>query len=265
MEIGIKELKQIQLNILDIVNEFCVKNNIHYSLACGSLLGAIRHKGYIPWDDDVDIYMLRPDYNIFIANFANINKEWLQIFSIESDEQYALPYAKVSNSHTIMIMNGNVGTNIGVNIDVFPIDGVPSNLKRYIHLFKMNFLKYLFLLKVMHMRSGRPFYKEIFLVISKCFLFLISQRKLAVCINNNAKMYSVDTCDKLFEMVAGYKHHHFFPASAMKNFIEVDFEGKKYCSMSGYDDYLKASYGDYMQLPPKHKQLSHHVYKAYWK
>ena len=89
-EILLDELKDRQIAILDVVDAFCRENNINYWLDSGTLLGAIRHGGYIPWDDDIDIGMLRPDYDRFLAMFNKFNKQY-QVFSVENDINFPYP------------------------------------------------------------------------------------------------------------------------------------------------------------------------------
>src|SRR5690554_8012817 len=115
-EINKDELKRIQIGILDKVTTFCEENNIRYSLYGGTLLGAIRHKGYIPWDDDIDISMPRPDYNKFIKEFNLIDDVNLKINTYEIDKKYPYPFIKVSDERTIQKDFLNVNYSIGVNI-----------------------------------------------------------------------------------------------------------------------------------------------------
>ena len=129
-KIETEELKRIQVDILKDIHEFCSINNIHYSLAYGTLLGAIRHQGYIPWDDDIDIMMLRSDYEKFIHTFPGSFKH-LSICAPELDLNYYAPYANVWDNRTILdegINNADHrGKTIGIKIDVFPIDKTSSS------------------------------------------------------------------------------------------------------------------------------------------
>ncbi len=125
---SVEEFKQIQIDILLAINKFCNEHNIKYSLACGTLLGAIRHKGFIPWDDDIDIYLLREDYNKLITVFPSLLDGKYSLNSLERNPLWNRPYAKAFDTQTIEIeaVRNNV-PNMGIGIDVFPIDDVPDD------------------------------------------------------------------------------------------------------------------------------------------
>jgi len=118
--IELNEQKQILVDILQNVHDFCKKNQINYSLAGGSLIGAIRHKGFIPWDDDIDILLHRDEYERFLQMYVDPSGIY-QLHSMKNDPQYCYPFAKVEDTRTII--NENVsGPKMGISIDVFPVD-----------------------------------------------------------------------------------------------------------------------------------------------
>ena len=131
-QISENEMKQLQIEMLQKIHDFCQTNNIDYFLAFGSLIGAVRHNGYIPWDDDIDIVMPRHDYEKFVKSFNGTYKD-LECISPEIDWDYYAPYANVYDNRTLLIEEYiNHGKNpIGVKIDVFPLDGVPSDSNEY--------------------------------------------------------------------------------------------------------------------------------------
>lgn len=112
-EILLDELKDRQIAILDVVDAFCRENNINYWLDSGTLLGAIRHGGYIPWDDDIDIGMLRPDYDRFLAMFNKLNKQY-QVFSVENDINFPYPFGKVLDTHTVLYEPNEQGVKLSI-------------------------------------------------------------------------------------------------------------------------------------------------------
>lgn len=121
-EIMLEELREIQLQMMDKIHEFCESHNIRYSLGGGTLLGAVRHKGYIPWDDDIDIMLPRPDYDRFIREFEGAYKD-LNIQHLGNDDTCCIPFAKVYDNRTVLIEKHQRS---GVYIDVFPVDGLPE-------------------------------------------------------------------------------------------------------------------------------------------
>lgn len=122
----IDELKFISYNILKFVADFCEINNIKYYLFAGTLLGAIRHEGFIPWDDDIDIAIPRDDYEKFIIEFDRNNDVNYKVLSIENSNKYYLPYAKVIDNRTLLFEDGKESMPIGVFIDIFPLDSIPD-------------------------------------------------------------------------------------------------------------------------------------------
>lgn len=127
-EILLDELKDRQIAILDVVDAFCRENNINYWLDSGTLLGAIRHGGYIPWDDDIDIGMLRPDYDRFLAMFNKFNKQY-QVSSVENDINFPYPFGKVLDTHTVLYEPNEQGVKLAINIDIFVYDNAPEDDK----------------------------------------------------------------------------------------------------------------------------------------
>lgn len=262
-EITPDELKQIQLRILDYVDAFCKKHNIMYSLACGTLLGAIRHKGFIPWDDDIDIQMLRPDYEKFIGL---IRKDNNPLYTIKTfDDNLEISFAKVIATDTILVETYSRST-FGVYIDVFPIDGVRNeeDFKKRHKQVMQQYYKY-GIIKA-DISSQEKIKSRIKLTILKFLYSQFTPKKIIKKINNIAQKEKVDKCDYLFEMAAGRTYRAPFSKKAFSSVLRVPFEDKYYPVLVGYDEYLKACYGEnYMQIPPKEKQISHHDFKAYWK
>ena len=265
-EISLEELKKIQIDILDYVDDFCKKNGINYWLDCGTLLGAIRHKGYIPWDDDIDIGMLRPDYEKFIELFNHNNDSDFSFICYENDKDWVFPFGKVLNNNTVFFEpDEKHGIKSSVYIDVFPYDNAPEDKKKINRIFKKrnlyakltklqrfscfyierknkyNFIRYPF--HIMMQIFPKDFFVKKGVELSKKYMNI--QTNLVGNFTSLSKQY----CEK----------------DVFSSFVDVEFEGKKYPAPVGYDKWLKSFYGDYMKLPPKEKQISHHRYEAYYK
>lgn len=263
-EINKDELRRIQLNILNKVTAFCENHNIKYSLYGGTLLGAIRHRGYIPWDDDIDISMPRPDYEKFIENFHLIGDSNLKIHDLRLNKNYPYPFIKVSDERTLFIENFNISYKMGVNIDIFPIDGLPLHAMDSNKLMKSSsFYRNLMDLKRIKICKDRTLYKNIILCFARVILFIFPIRFLLAQINKLAKKHDYNQSSFIGNIVWGYGIKERCNKNVYSNFIFHNFEGNEYKIMIGYDEYLKNVFGDYMQLPPKEKQIAHHSFKAY--
>ena len=265
-EIGVEEFKQISLDILDVVHHFCEGHHIKYSLACGTLIGAIRHKGFIPWDDDIDIYMTRDDYQRFISSFPYMYKGKYSVISLENSAQWNCAFAKVYNGKTVMIEDKRTDIEgLGIGIDVFPLDNAPDDDKEWQKFEKRRIiLRDFFEMKELRWRNTRSFIKNVVVELCSLFLWPFSARFWAKKMSIYGQRYNgIDTAF-FAENCYGLPNNR-FPKSDFAETIDWPFEDFFFKVMVGYDDYLRRFYGDYMQLPPIEKQVAHHHYVAYWK
>lgn len=261
-QIEVEELKKLQLDILIAVNDFCSKNNIKYFLSYGTLLGAVRHRGYIPWDDDIDIMMLRDDYNRFLETF---NHPDYKVNSIHNNPTYFLNFAKVTDERTVMQEETVYPTNYGVYIDVFPVDNMPSledfkNFQR-----KKSILNTLATLKIIKV-GNRSLVKNLVLRIAHFLLYPIPITWIARKADAMCQRY-LTTPSAMAGILAPYnnKEKWIVKKELFQKTVLVSFEGFQLPIPSAYDEYLAQIYGDYMQLPPLKERESHHVFNAYWK
>ena len=261
--INTEELKLILLDILKDIHQFCVANNIRYSIAYGTLLGAVRHKGYIPWDDDIDIMMPRDDYARFIKTYGN---SIYRIADLSKNPEYSLPFAKVEDSRTIMNEYVEGETVYGAYVDVFPVDNVPNNVfKRKPFYWRMSFWRALYNLKTIKTRKGRSLMKNLVLIVSHNVLRFVSKQDIARRISEMASTYMGNHTNYMGVVADPELYSYYVPSRFFDDYIELPFETLIVKSIKEYDRYLKAAYGDYMQLPPVEKRVSHHDYIAYWK
>lgn len=263
-DIDLDELKSIQLDILQVIHDFCQENKINYSLGCGTLLGAIRHKGYIPWDDDIDIYMLRREYDKLLHLFPN-TKNHVRISSLERENDWDKAYAKAYDERTICEEDSNCKV-IGVSIDLFPIDFVPKNDKKWLRYNKRRrILKIASDIKTMRITDEYSTLKKIIIKLCKIVLTPIHQKTLVKWLNNYAQKFNNTESEYVFESCQGLLLKNKFSSSVFSDYMDIQFEDRQFKAMSGFDEYLKCAYGDYMRLPPENKRVSHHSFKAWWK
>lgn len=265
-EISDKELLDLQLEMMQKIHQFCQSEGITYFLFAGTLIGAIRHKGYIPWDDDIDIAMPRKDYERFINTFNGKCPD-LRVLSPELNINYYAPFANVYDTRTMLDEghNGHRGIELGVKIDIFPLDYVPSDLdeyrklKRRIH--KVNMLMYM----KRYQYNGFRFTKDNFKLLAyKVILALVPyscfQKYIGRLSQSSHEQEYMD--DIIFN---SYSRDCRVRKECYDSSISMQFENCKFEVPVGYDDVLKANFGEYMKLPPEDKRVPHHGFKAYWK
>lgn len=269
-EISIEVVKSLQLEILRCIDEFCSKRGINYSLSSGTLIGAVRHNGYIPWDDDIDIMMSRSDYQQFITSF-NGAFEHLTLLSPEIDANFYAPYANVFDNRTLLTegTNGHLGKKIGVKIDIFPIDSVSVDNKVYTEAMKkvdkLNYIMYVKRLENLFQSGAR------LALITKIYI-----RKLIYCLipysylQRKIKDIATDSLNTNSDYVDNVVFNIYskkctrFHKSIMNSYIKLPFENYHFSVIKDYDTVLRKMYGDYMQLPPVEQRVPHHNFKAYW-
>lgn len=266
--IPIEEIKKIQIELLDNVVGICIKNNLKYYLAGGTLLGAVRHKGFIPWDDDIDILMPRPDYMklIEILNKEDLNNT--KLLSQYTTSDYYYTFAKIVDTRTKVIEEGvPLIEELGVNIDIFPIDGIGSSEKNRDRIFK----KVLFYRRLLYVKLSKYSFNSkslkisIAKTISYFVLKLISHKYLLNKIDKLATRFNYEESDYIGCIVSGYGYKEIFSNDIFGVPKQLEFEKKFYNVPNNYDKYLRRLYDNYMQFPPKEKRITHHKYLAYWK
>lgn len=261
--IDTKELKEIQLDMLKVVHKFCVNNNIRYSLSSGTLIGAIRHKGYIPWDDDIDIMMPRPDYERFLNTFSH---EYLIATDFSKDDSQPLTYGKVYDTRTVMVEKSDRKYDASVFLDVFVIDGLGSDISTAKKLYKkIKYHRDILVVKTVSMAKTRSFYRNIYLGALKVASCLFPFKYVLSRTIKLMKTFDFNSSKLAGNLSWGFGEKRIFNRNMYEEYIDVEFEGNMFRSLKDYDKYLSHVYGDYMKLPPKEKQVTHHVFEAWWK
>lgn len=264
-QISYEELKTIQMDILEVIQDFCEKLGIHYSLACGTFLGAIRHQGYIPWDDDIDIYLTRKDFEILVSHFPDEYRH-IKVVSLERDNLWDRAYAQAFDNRTAIHEDVTENGARGIYIDIYPVDSVPDSDSDWLkYNKKRRFLVRLSEIKYIKLNKNRTIFKNLTLLLGKIVLLPLSSRTIAIWISRNAQHNNGKGYHRSFECVQGMLQKRPFESSLMKDIVKTKFEDRFFMIMRDYDAYLANAYGNYMKLPPKEKQVSHHVFEAWWK
>lgn len=265
-------LRKLQLEELKISDEFiriCEKNNLRYYMLGGTLLGAIRHKGFIPWDDDVDFAMPRSDYERLLElPDKEFGKEF-KIVNYENDSKYRYPWARI-NTHNIKIINhmANIPREEYAWIDIIPLDGFPdSKIKRFIHKLHLSFWWNLNQIvqfdELVDQRRKRGTLGRIAIRIASLFKWMGKIINYKTCLKHLNKVlmkYPYDSNTKeIINFLAAYGFDEIFTRESFSKIEKYEFEGRKINGPKGYDSVLKRIYGDYMKLPPVEERNKHHA------
>ena len=243
--------QRLKLMMIEI-HKICIDSGINYTLMGGSLLGAFRHQGFIPWDDDMDIAMTYDNYKKFI-NIVNKNKhEWLEFDIPEYNDEYYSSFIKAYDNRTTFVENGRDKAK-GIFIDIFPIVGAGDTMSEALKEYKKHrFLKAVLQRKSYKMKTG--FARE--LIIR--FVGLFFSRKYLVSsiykhyddLNKSHKQFSSDMDGTIRGIVE---------SEIFGSFKLTKFEDTQFMVIEQADKYLTHVFGDYMRLPPKQKQKPHHI------
>lgn len=257
------QLKKLQLDILQYVSEFCEANDIHYWLDGGTLIGAIRHKGYIPWDDDIDLGMLRSDYDRFseLFNQKQANSPY-EFKSASTDKQFHIPFGKVLDKRTILYEPDEQGEKSAVGVDIFVYDNAPDDDELLQKMYEKRdaYRKMDTTQSLNHTPTGNILRRGALYVLHG-ILQLWPKHFFARKIAENAKKYNGMPTQRIGNFT-GYVRY-VCDKRVVDSFVDTEFEGKQYKIPVGYDEWLRSVYGDYMQLPPVEKRVSHHSFVAY--
>lgn len=265
--ISIDEQKQLLTEMMEELHLYCEEKGYRYYLFFGSLLGAVRHQGFIPWDDDLDIAMPRADYEKLIRSYNQDHpKGNLKIMSILEDNRYYLPFAKLVHTKTTL-HEADGDLSIGVYIDIFPLDNL-GDTKEKAHQLFLNTKSYRKAIMISNWKISKEvsWYKNLVKRILKLRYPVKNRYEVIRKLDKKCKNYQSENPMGLVGALCtpDYRESETMEATLLEPRIKVPFENYEFYIPKQYDAILKHLYGDYMQLPPKEQQITHHIYDAFW-
>ena len=259
-ELTLDEIKCVELDILKKFDELCKDNNFEYSLAYGTMIGAVRHKGFIPWDDDIDVFMKREDYEKLLSLMYDDGT--YEIKSYRYSNNYYYPFSKMVDKRTSLTEPWRCEKNMGVYIDIFPLDlydvksedEIAAVLKKATKLFNS---AYYMGHRLSHHKSFSVRYlvKLAYLLVTYPFKKYVIKRA-----EKFAMKYTTGNYRVMLEQISASA---FIEAEYFDGIEYTEFENTSFPVYKNYDYILKNEYGDYMQLPPKESRKSNHYFTAY--
>jgi lipopolysaccharide cholinephosphotransferase len=266
IDIDIRDVQIIQLEILLELDKICKRNNIKYQLFAGTLLGAIRHNGFIPWDDDIDVCMLRSDYEKFIkvCNHDLASSYFLQNY--KSDKYSYLQFSKLRKNNTVFAnsINENSKMHNGIYIDVFPLDNVkPNTFLGKIHPWLFQFLYILSSSKIKERTlSAKSKYKKYLRLLVYYVLKPIPKKLIDFIAQKVLRVYEKQDTKYINHLTNGVTKvrlkKYIREKASFSSIIDWCFENQMFPIPSNYDDVLIRNFGDYLKLPPKMNRYPHH-------
>ncbi len=257
-ELSFEDRKIVQLNMLIEIDKFCRDNNIKYALSCGTLIGAVRHNGFIPWDDDVDITM---PYEEMIRFKTKFKSETMVYCDINTTSGYEFPFARIANTKTYS-KKGLIARDYGVCIDLYPI--IECSSDKSVLNFKLSECNQLFKYYVQALNWHRRLLKYLPLPSINYPLYSYITKK-----------YASFFIDKIMEKGGGSFYQiggplpiffkNYWSFDPFESLIEVQFEGHRFFSPARYNEFLTVRYGNFMKLPPENQRHPYHMFHYYWK
>ncbi len=271
-QLSIRETQEISLEILKQIADICEKEGFRYYLAYGTLIGAIRHKGYIPWDDDVDIMMPRDDYERFLAYFKTHESEFLhlKLFNRDTCKEYPYMISRVSDDRYVIDMDNEKDYGMGIFVDIYPYDGLGNTQEEALKFGLKGDRLSSFCYQATRQKYAVETTKGTLKKILKFPVFLFAkimgknyfQKKLAKAAG--LKSYDGSEYVGCYVWLSGGMKD-IFKRELFDEYEMAPYEKYEFRIPKRYDEVLTHIYGDYMELPPENERIGHHYYKVYEK
>lgn len=252
-ELSLDKVKQIEIDMLACIDKVCRNNGIKYSITYGTLIGAIRHKGFIPWDDDIDVMMSRDEYDKFLSVWEDGD---YKLLTLKRGSEFWPLFSRITDPHTIL--EPPKICNHGVWVAVIPYDKIPDNPnKRKRHLKKIE--RGIKLLEIKRSNIKCNSLKSVMMKMIQIALIPFTPYMIGKQVERIKTKYRNSDCTQ----VNPWKDNIIVNADIFDEYIDVEFEGLTVMAIKQYDPYLRYQYGDYMQLPPVEERVCPHNYTAY--
>lgn len=258
MEEQLRRLQLTQLEILKVIDRLCRDNDIPYSLYAGTLLGAVRHKGFIPWDDDLDICMSRANYNKFLQVWEAQKPEGYLLQNKENSPEFTQSFSKIRKENTTcqLIVEKHLKYHQGIYVDVFPIDRMPEGMFRQKRFLFACMLYQLYSREFLPPQNGLVVKLVSWLILKltpKKHRMQIRKRLLReiTCYSDDRRLPTIAT-----ETMSSLRI--VFPANMLDNYVKLPFEDDEFMCFEEWDEHLKRTFGNYMQLPPVEERTWRH-------
>lgn len=253
LQLTLQEKRKVYLGILKELDRFCTQNNLRYYMACGTLIGAVRHKGFIPWDDDLDVFVPEPDFKKLSEIYSSNDFELITCFN---NKAHPFPFARLIDKRTYS-MCGKFKS-FGLGIDVYIIYGAPSDREEQLKHMDDVF-KYIKRKEFFHILRNILVRKGLWPFCNMEFSLLNHYVKKAVY---EFRKYSFEDCEYIWPYGGGHLN---LKKSLYGTPVRIPFEDGMFYAPEHWHEVLTAGYGDYMKLPPKEKRVTYHGGDYYWK
>lgn len=253
------DIRELQLHILKMLlvfDKICREHNLHYYILFGTMLGAVRHKGFIPWDDDIDVGVPRGEYQLLIEHAGDWFPEPFEFLCYETNPDFVFGFGKMQDAGTTIIERGHIPFLGGAYIDIFPIDGISSCalMQRVQYLRYSYFKKVCYLLQRDPYKHGHGCSSWIPLLTRKLYTAETAMRGFRKVMST----YSYDKSTYVSALNDGMTS--VMPKSVLGRPTPIEFEGHTVMGVEHPDDYLSREFGDYMRIPDEKHRISHNFF-----
>ncbi len=258
-----KELQTHLLKMFKWFHEFCETHGLRYYALGGTMLGAARHKGFIPWDDDMDVGMPRKDYNELICLIGNKTEQGYFLETpLSPSKEYRYPYSKLYDTRTTLTERTWPVLKRGVFIDVFPLDGLGNTLEESQKKWKkLAALAGFEMARSCALRKNRELYKNVSIIAAHCLPgFIANDKKVLKKTEDICNTLDYDTSMYGGNAFGFWGLREIMPLSVMGKPTLYQFEDTKIYGVEDFDAYLTSLYGEWRKLPPIERQVSHHEF-----